>query len=218
MRYAVYFCPAVDSALGMFGREWFATTSIPGMTEHQFQVLMADVRRYGWHATLSAPFELAGHADDKALYARVADIARSLTPFDLPLHIDSLSGFLALRSSADETLVNALAECCVCDLNALRAPISTAAWQRRAGGLDDVERALFKEFGYPYVLDRFRFHMTLSAPATDEEEHALREYLLPKIAGRSIAHIDALTICCEKEPGADFEPVARIALGPGRAA
>lgn len=217
MRYAVYFCPAVDSALGMFGREWFATTSIPGITERRFQALMADVRRYGWHATLSAPFELAGHADDNALQARVADIAHSLAPFDLPLHIDSLSGFLALRPSADETLVNALAERCVRDFNALRAPVSTAAWQRRAGQLDDVERALFKEFGYPYVLDRFRFHMTLSAPATDDEEHALREYLMPNIAERSIAHIDALTICREKEPGANFEPIARIALGAGRA-
>jgi 2'-5' RNA ligase len=217
MRYAVYFCPAPDNALGKFGRDWFATTSIPGITENRFRVLMADVWRYGWHATLSAPFELAGRADCEALQQKVARIAQSFAPFDLPLRVDLLSGFLALRPSADETHINALAERCVRDLNPLRAPVSNAAWDRRAGRLDEAERALFKEFGYPYVLDRFRFHMTLSAPATDAEEHALREYLLPKIAGHSIARIDALTICCEKEPGSDFEPVARIALGPGLA-
>jgi hypothetical protein len=213
MRYAVYFCPAADSAQGMFGREWLATTSVPGITQSRFQELMADVRRYGWHATLSAPFELAEHADDKTLHQNVAEIAQSFTPFELPLRIDWLGGFLALRPRADETHINALAERCVRDLNPLRAPVSKEAWHRRAGGLDEMERALFKEFGYPYVLHRFRFHMTLSAPATDNEEHALREYLLPKIATRSIARIDALTICCEQEPGRDFEAMARIALG-----
>jgi Protein of unknown function (DUF1045) len=217
MRYAVYFCPAADNALSTFGNEWFATTSVPGITEKRFQALMADVRRYGWHATLSASFELVEHANYKTLHEKVADIARSFTPFDLPLRIDWLNGFLALRPSADETHVNALAERCVRDLNPLRAPVSEAAWDRRAGGLDEVERALFKEFGYPYVLDRFRFHMTLSAPATNEEEHALREYLLPKVAERSIARIDALTVCCEKETGTNFEPVARIALGQAHA-
>ncbi|RUL63258.1 DUF1045 domain-containing protein [Dyella dinghuensis] len=218
MRYAVYFCPAAESALGMFGREWFATTSIPDITEQRFQALMADVRRYGWHATLGAPFELAGHADEKTLHEKVVEVAQSSAPFDLLLRMDVLSGFLALRPDADETRVNVLAERCVRDLNPLRAPISKAAWDRRADGLDDVERSLFKEFGYPYVLERFRFHMTLSAPATEDEEQTLRDYLLPRMAEHLIAHIDALTICREKEPGANFEPIARIALGPGRIA
>jgi hypothetical protein len=217
MRYAVYFCPAPDHALGKFGRDWFATTSIPGIAENRLQALMADARRYGWHATLSAPFELAEHANYEALHQKVADIAQSFAPFDLPLHIDLLSGFLALRPSADETHIHALAERCVRDLNPLRASISKAAWDRRADRLDEVERALFKEFGYPYVLDRFRFHMTLSAPATEDEQHALREYLLPKIAVSSVARIDALTICCEKKPGTDFEAIARIAFGQGQA-
>jgi hypothetical protein len=218
MRYAVYFCPASNSTLGTFGHDWFATTHIPGIAEIRFQTLMSDVRRYGWHATLSAPFELAGHVDEDALHGKVADIAQSFTSFELPVRIDMLDGFLALRPSADETQINALAERCVRDLNPLRAPVSKEAWERRASRLDDVERALFETFGYPYVLDRFRFHMTLSARATDDEERALRMYLQSKHAGRTVACIDALTICREKEPGANFEPLARIALGQERAA
>jgi hypothetical protein len=213
MRYAVYFCPAAESALGTFGRDWLATTRIPGIAENRFQALMADVRRYGWHATLSAPFELAQNADDAALHRKVAEVAQSFASFDLPMRIDVLNGFLALRPSADETKVNALAERCVRDLNPLRAPVTKAAWDRRAKGLDDVERLLFEAFGYPYVLDRFRFHMTLSAPATGDEEQALRSYLQPRLAGCTVARIDALTICREKETGANVEPLARIALG-----
>jgi len=218
MRYAVYFCPAPQSHLDRFGREWLSTTSMPGMPEKRLEVLLKDVRRYGWHATLSAPCELAQGTDYETLHRKVAQIARSFKPFTMALHIDRLAGFLALRPATDETPIHALAERCVRDLNPLRAPVSEEAWQRRADGLDESERTLFKQFGYPYVLEKFQFHMTLSAPATSDEERALREHLSPKMADASHAHIDALTICCEKEPGLDFEPVAVIALGEGRAA
>jgi hypothetical protein len=213
MRYAVYFCPAPESHLERFGRDWLSTVSIPGIPEERFRVLLKDVRRYGWHATLGAPFELAQGAEYEELREKVAQIAQSVHPFHLPLHLDRLNGFIALRPSADEAHISALAERCVHDLTTLRAPVSETAWQHRAGSLDERECALFKAFGYPYVLERFRFHMTLSAPATHDEERALRDYLSQKVADASNAHIDALTICCEKEPGAEFENVAVIALG-----
>ena len=213
MRYAVYFCPAEGSGLHAFGRAWLATDAIPGITSDRMRELLANVRRYGWHATLTAPFTLAVNASYDDLHRKLCAIARQVEPFALPLVLDTLGGFLALRPRGDQTAINALAERCVHELNLLRAPLTEAAWQRRANGLDEVELALFRDYGYPYVIQRYRFHMTLSARASHAEEQALSAWLIQHGAGQSPAHIDALTVCCEQAPGQSYEPVARIPLG-----
>jgi hypothetical protein len=218
MRYAVYFCPAAGSALDAFGREWLSVEHVPGIAPERLRTLTANVRRYGWHATLCAPFALVASAGYDELRRILADIAQHASVVDLPLQLDRLSGFLALRPSSGEDSVKALSEQCVRRLNALRAPSTEAAWQRRAPHLDEAELALFREFGYPYVLDRYRFHMTLSAPAGDVEEWALREWFVPRLAKPLVARIDAFTICRENELGDPFEDVERIPLGAGTAA
>lgn len=217
MRYAVYFCPAEGSGLDVFGREWLATKAVPGITPENLQALLADVRRYGWHATLSAPFALADGVNYDGLRRNVAEIARQHDAFDLPLQLDALAGFLALRPAGDETAIHALAERCVRMLQPLRAPLSEAMLQRRAAGLDHVELTLLNQYGYPYVLERYRFHMTLSAPTTPADEQVLRTWLSSKIATLPPARIDALTICRESAPGNHFELIERMPLGRGQA-
>jgi hypothetical protein len=147
------------------------------------------------------------------LHQKLIPIAQHVEPFELPLALDTLGGFLALRPSGDQTAINNLAERCVRELNPLRAPLTDAAWQRRANGLDEVELALFRDYGYPYVIQRYRFHMTLSARTNNAEEQALREWLTEHGADHWSAHIDALTICREPAAGQPYEPIARIALG-----
>jgi hypothetical protein len=218
MRYAVYFCPATGSGLEAFGREWLSTTAVSGMEPAFLRALLVDVRRYGWHATLTAPFALADGVSYDDLRQKVIDVAQQTAPFELPLQLDRLAGFLALRPSGNETAIQSLAEQCVRALSPLRAPLSEAAWQRRASGLDSHGLALFRQFGYPYVLDRYRFHMTLSAPAKEAEERALCAWLTPKLSNLPAAHIDALTLCREPEPGKNFERLERIPLREGHAA
>lgn len=213
MRYAVYFCPAEGSGLDVFGREWLATTAVPGMAPENLHALLADVRRYGWHATLSAPFALADSASYDDLRRNVAEIARQHDAFDLPLRLESLAGFLALRPDGDETAIHALAERCVRTLQPLRAPLSEAMLQRRATGLDHIELTLLNQYGYPYVLERYRFHMTLCAPTTPADERVLRTWLSSKIATLPPARIDALTICRESAPANHFEQLERMPLG-----
>ncbi|HTV86367.1 MAG TPA: DUF1045 domain-containing protein [Dyella sp.] len=213
MRYAVYFCPAAGSGLDAFGRTWLSIESVPGIAAERFGALTANVRRYGWHATLCAPFALAGSATYEDLRRIAVDIARQAGAIELPLQLDRLGAFLALRPSVDERGVKQLAEHCVLHLNALRAPGTEEAWQRRAPQLDETEMALFRDYGYPYVLDRYRFHMTLCAPVSDVEEKAVRDWLAPGLATLAPAHIDALTICREAAAGELFEEIERIPLG-----
>ncbi|RDS78907.1 DUF1045 domain-containing protein [Dyella monticola] len=217
MRYAVYFCPAQGSALDVLGRAWLSAGHLPGVAADRLRALTVPVRRYGWHATLCAPFVLAEAASYDDLRRDVADIAQHARVIELPLQLDRLAHFLALRPSVDEASIRALSERCVRRLNALRAANTEAAWQRRAAHLDDVETALFREFGYPYVLDRYRFHMTVSAPASEEEERALRDWFHARVESPLIARIDAFTLCRENAPGEAFQPIDWIPFGAGHA-
>jgi hypothetical protein len=68
------------------------------------------------------------------------------------------------------------------------------------------------------VFERYRFHMTLSAPASVEEERALQRWLSLRASMLPTARIEALTLCVERSPGAAFEPLERIALHKASAA
>lgn len=212
MRYAIYYCPAADSALGRLGAEWLAGVAVPGLGPVRRDELLADARRYGWHATLRAPFALGhghGYGD---LCSALVKVAREHAAFALPLRLERLAGFLALRPAGNAAAIDTLACACLKATEALRAPLAAEALRQRAAGLDAVERAYLQQYGYPYVLDRYRFHMTLAAPATSAEEQAMRGWLAPRAAALPPAAIDALAICREPSPGAAFELVERIAL------
>jgi 2'-5' RNA ligase len=222
MRYAIYYCPVAGSPLDTFGREWLAESpnaiDVPGVSAERRHRLLADVRRYGWHATLRAPFSLAPGVAYDDLHQAVAALTQSFHAFMLPLKLDALNGFLALRPCGESAAVDALADACLHALEPLREPLSDAAMQRRAAGLDATEFAQLQQFGYPYVLDRYRFHMTLSAPATEAEEQAMRDWLRLRAQHAAATRIDALTICREKTPGDRFEQIVQLRLRTEHAA
>lgn len=216
MRYAIYYCPAPDSALGRFGAAWLDGVELPGISAPRRDELLADARRYGWHATLRAPFALARGHDYADLCRALVKVAREHAGFALPLRLDRLAGFLALRPAGDSHAIDALAAACLHATATLRAPLPAEALRKRAASLDAAEFAHLMDHGYPYVLDRYRFHMTLAAPASAVEEQAMQAWLAPRAMELAPAAIDALTICREPSPGAAFEVIERIALA-GRA-
>jgi hypothetical protein len=67
-------------------------------------------------------------------------------------------------------------------------------------------------------LERYRFHMTLSAPATQQEQQAMCTWLSSRLAKLPPARIDALTLCRESAPGENFELLERIPLNKGQVA
>lgn len=222
MRYAIYFCPAPASALASLGRDWLSTelaaNGIPGIGLSRWNAMLADVRRYGWHATLRSPFTLSPDVDLGDLRRALAVVARSHGPINLTLRCARLAGFPALRPLGDSKAVNALAAACVEAIEPLRLPLAENDFQRRASGLDAIETHYLGRYGYPYVFERYRFHMTLSAPASVEEERALQRWLSLRASMLPTARIDALTLCVERSPGAAFEPLERIALHKASAA
>ena len=172
-RYAVYFAPEKEHPLHGFGSRWLgrdavAGTDLPqgeiaGVTASRLREITKSARHYGFHATLKAPFVAADGLDGSAIVARVQAFAGARTAFEAAIDFKPLGGFLALGLPVPCAEMQALAEACVTELADLHAPMSEAdIARRRKSGLSDHQDALMLKWGYPYVLDEFRFHMTLS--------------------------------------------------------
>ena len=216
MRYAIYFCPSPASALAALGRDWLSAELTPdgisGIPLSRWNAMLADVRRYGWHATLRSPFTLSPDHEVGDLHRALSSIAQAHAPINLSLRLSRLNGFLALRPVSECRAVDVLAAACTEVVEPLRAPLVEPEFQRRAAELDAIETHYLQRYGYPYVFERYRFHMTLSAPASVDEERALQRWLALRAAMLPAARIDALTLCVEASPGAAFEPLERFAL------
>ncbi|MEE4298125.1 MAG: DUF1045 domain-containing protein, partial [Pseudomonadales bacterium] len=121
-------------------------------------------RRYGFHATLKAPFEPAGPDVEAALLDSVEAFARRRSPFEVRFEVAPLGDFMALRLAETSTAMKELHWDCVRALDAHRAPISDAdVARRRKGRLTPEQDAFLLQWGYPYIFDQFRFHMTLTS-------------------------------------------------------
>jgi ribose 1,5-bisphosphokinase len=216
-RYAIYFTPSHDSSLARFGSAWLAGGEAPpGVSAELFESLTREPRRYGFHATLKAPFRLAaGHSPDELL-AAVREICARRAAFELPpLRVAWLDGFLALVTERNEPCLDSLAATCVARLDALRAPLSHAERERHlAAPLSASQRELLERWGYPYVLDAWRFHMTLTGKLVPRHE-SLRAALAASAWSalpRQRVLFDAISVLVELAPGQPFELVERLPL------
>lgn len=141
-RYAIYYAPPADSELGRLGAAWLgrdadegceiAQPAVTGIGAERLSELTAAPRRYGFHATLKAPFHLAPGASGDDLAEAVRSLARELPPVTIPrLHLSQISHFLALTPPDDAPELHALAACCVSRLDSFRASPSEEELARR---------------------------------------------------------------------------------------
>ncbi|WID94199.1 DUF1045 domain-containing protein [Bosea vestrisii] len=180
-RYALYYTPAADSALWRFGSATLGYDAITG-TDIAFAVpsgcdgldwpeLTAEPRRYGFHATLKAPFELANGRNEGALRAFARNYVAGRPPVRLTgLSVNALGRFIALTPSEPSDALQRFAFDIVQAFEPFRAPLSQTDLARRLQSpLTPAHRAYLEAYGYPYVGDVFRFHMTLTGSLPDEQ-------------------------------------------------
>jgi putative phosphonate metabolism protein len=229
MRYALYFAPPEESALWQFGSRWlgydaatgqsWSATPVSGWSQDALSRITAEPRRYGFHATLKAPFRLAGDCTETQLLAACAAFARSQPPLLLgPLAVAPLQAFIALQPVAAPAQLGAWAFACVRAVDRFRAlPTLTELQHRQRSVLSQRQQALLTAWGYPYVDDQFRFHMTLTgalAPAEQQQLLPCLQQQFAPLAGESV-RIEALSLFVEPAPGAPFRLQQRFALTGG---
>jgi putative phosphonate metabolism protein len=225
-RYAIYFSPDRKSPLGIFGRQWLGydaesgetveQTGLATLSRQRLAEITAEPRRYGFHATLKAPFVLAeGRGVDELSAAMEAFAAQRRSVLAPPLTLASLSDFWALVPSRLCGAVDRLAEDCVRRFDAFRAPPSAdELTRRRRAGLSEAQDALLVRWGYPYVMEAFRFHLTLTQRLDPAEGARLGGELSSIVAPlrREAVHIDAIALFHQPAQQGYFRLVRRYWL------
>jgi len=171
-RYALYYVPQ-DAAFYDRGAAWLGWSARRGEeVEHPdlkgLPFGMAQItetpRKYGFHGTLRAPFFLVDDINPMEMKAAIADLARTTRPAQVErLSVSPLGSFLALTPEGDVSGLGEMAMTFVAGLEAFRAPLSAEDRARRnPEQLSDRQRHYLDTYGYPFVDEDFRFHMTLT--------------------------------------------------------
>ena len=185
-RYAIYHLPGGD--LGAFGNHWLGwdarrgcavapAPDLPGRAE-----AVSTPCRYGFHATLKAPFALAPGRSPQALARALRDICAHLPAVDLALTLSCDWGFVALRPTQTPPDLRRIEAALVTGLDGFRAPLDDHDRQRRRPQtLPARARAHLERWGYPFVLDLFQYHLTLSGALEPGPASALAAGLAPHL-------------------------------------
>lgn len=220
MRYAIYFTPPENDPLTKIASRWLGRDAFSG-TEHDdhldFAEQTEEPRRYGFHATLKAPFELAEKHSEAQLISAFKTFVQTREAFDIPkLVIGSLGPFFALVPHALHNPLQDFAADVVDYFDPFRAPLSESdIARRRPQNLSERQRENLSLWGYPHVMDDFRFHMTLTGPIDEAQSASMRETLGQTFA--DFTHrpltISGLGLFVEETRGAPFTIHTWLPLG-----
>ncbi|TFF24954.1 DUF1045 domain-containing protein [Jiella endophytica] len=213
MRAAIYFTPPAGSALAKTAATWLGRNPFDGeptrKPDKTRDPLVASPARYGFHATIVAPFRLIEPSHLEAIDERLAEFCAAQTPFEITMSVPrKLGEFFALVPAEPSVPLRTLEDAAVRAFAPFRPkPTEDEIARRRPERLSERQRAYLQEWGYPYVFEEFRFHMTLSGALSKSEAKALLPDLQETFApfdGERLA-IDQLAIFLEAEPGAAFK-------------
>jgi putative phosphonate metabolism protein len=184
-RYAIYYTPKPGSDLDRFGTHLLGYDALSGeertfpagieATVPDWRDLTQDPRKYGFHATLKAPFSLAPGKTAAELLAALATFANIARPIPVvkPI-VNSIGGFIAVVPADASVELGRLAADCVSAFDGFRAPLTPEDRARRnPAHLTPSQREHLDHWGYPYVMEDYRFHMTLTGRLDDERREKI---------------------------------------------
>ena len=227
-RYALFYAPDKDDPLNEAATQWLgrdAFTSkrikrsslVPGLDDEAFEDHLTSARRYGFHGTLKAPFALAPGYNLDALEDALESWCARHEPFALPaFKVGRLGRFFALLPTGLSTDLSGLAASLVRAFDPFRAPLSEADIARRnPDRLSQSQRDNLMAWGYPYIFEDFRFHMTLTDPVEDTLAPAFDAALNThfKAALATPRQVSAICLFVEPERGSPFTIHRQIPLG-----
>ncbi|WP_295809312.1 DUF1045 domain-containing protein [uncultured Nitratireductor sp.] len=231
MRYAIYFTPEKEDPLTRAAARWLGRDAFTGQpiapveagpfSAAEISFHTAAARRYGFHATLKAPFRLTENENEQTLIAALAKFCERTEPVVIPRAVvRRLDGFFALVPEEGSEGLDTLAGNIVEAFEPFRAPLTTEELERRnPEGLSPGQLKNLHKWGYPYVFEEFRFHMTLTGRVPQTEavrmERAIDAFFGPLLS--EPLEIGSLALFVEPEPGAPFQVRSSHTLGWNKA-
>ena len=225
-RYAIYFSAGADSALSRFGAELLGYDARTGdevpFPREALQIapdwrdITTDPRKYGFHATLKAPMALVSGRTEAELMAACATFAGQ--PRTIPVIrpvVDTISGFIAVIPAEPVDALQQLAADCVREFDSFRAALTADDRARRKPEkLTERQRDYLDRWGYPYVMEEFRFHMTLTGRLDAERRGPILEMLRTRFASLRLGALalDRLALFKQDDAKARFRIIGEWAL------
>ncbi|KJC60670.1 phosphonate metabolism protein [Bradyrhizobium sp. LTSPM299] len=214
-RYAIYYASSSDSVLHRFGSTLLGYDAasgddlpFPDGVAPDWREVTQDPRKYGFHATLKAPMSLADGKREANLVDACAAFAGRIRriPVIEPV-VDAISGFIAVIPAKPSAELQQLAADCVRDFDAFRAPLSPEDRARRnPAKLTARQCDYLDRWGYPYVMEEFRFHMTLTGRLSDERRGPIVAALRERFAatGLTTLAIDRIALFRQDDGASRF--------------
>lgn len=225
-RYAIYFAAGSDSALSRFGAELLGYDAytgdelpFPQQALHvapDWREVSADPRKYGFHATLKAPMALAPGKTEAELVAACTTFAGRIRPIPTirPV-VDAISGFIAVIPAEPVEALEQLAADCIGEFDPFRAALTAEdRARRRPEKLSERQRDYLDRWGYPYVMEEFRFHMTLTGRLDAERRGPIVAMLRERFAALKLdaLAVDRIALFKQDDAKARFRIMAEWAL------
>lgn len=220
-RFAVYFAPCAESMLGQFGHAWLGRDpesgqdlvrlDANGISADELLAATTSPSRYGFHGTLKPPFALRDGQTRSDLEAALGDFCAQVAPVTCGhLTLKSISRFLALVPTEPVAPSGDLAASLVRGLDEFREPEDEAAMnKRRAVGLSDRQEDYLVRWGYPYVMEEFRFHLTLTNKLEGDQLDRFETALVPLVDPLCQTPFTITDVCLFGDPG-DGKPFALL--------
>jgi len=225
-RYAIYYAPAPGSVLDRFGASLLGYEAYGGddlpfpdevtLARPDWRELTQDPRKYGFHATLKAPMALAPGRNEAELAAACASFAATARtiPVIEPV-IDSISGFIAVVPARPPAELLQLAADVTREFDPFRAPLTPEDRARRnPAKLTPRQCEYLDLWGYPYVMEEFRFHMTLTGRLDSARREPVMAMLRDRFSavGLKTLAIDRVALFRQDDADARFRIVGHYVL------
>ncbi len=212
-RYAVYYAPRPGEFADRAAAWLSGAVALPGLPRPAAEITV-DPRRYGFHGTIRAPFRAGDGVDLGQIKTTVADLAARLAAVRCEgLELENLHGFLALTPRGCEAALLEFGAMVIDGTDTLRAPLTEAeVARRRPESLSSRQRALMGVWGYPYVMEEFRFHLTLTDRLPEPEVAPVLTALQAQFAPVLPRPFVIEDLCLFGEDDAGFHLLHRYAL------
>jgi putative phosphonate metabolism protein len=227
-RYAIYHAAARGGVLDRFGAHMLGYDGWTGedlsfpedvvRSVPDWRDLTQDPRKYSFHATLKAPMALADGKTEAELLAACESFAG--TPRPVPVIapvVNSISGFLAVVPTEPSAELERLAADCVSAFDSFRAPLTPEDRARRnPAKLTPRQCDYLDRWGYPYVMEEFRFHMTLTGRLGSERREPLLAMLRERFAAVGLTRlvIDGIALFRQDDAASRFRIIGHWPLRP----
>jgi putative phosphonate metabolism protein len=225
-RYAIYFVPGADTALYQFGASVLGydcytgrnAALISGVDSLPWAEFVREPGVYGFHATLKAPFRLADGMSEAGLASEALSFAANHPAVLVgDLVIRELGAFIALVPNTQRRPLDWLAQACVREFDNFRAPLTAQERDRRlAADLTARQTDYLDRWGYPYVFEEFRFHMTLTGRLSAPDRARALRLLCDKYTriprAKSLV-LDRIVVAHQPDRSSPFRVLRQAPLG-----